>query len=465
MKKLKPLARLFYIYFTLLRFGLDEFIFVHPKLSRWRFFKKLNLLSWTQKKHPEGVRLRLAIIALGPIFVKFGQMLSTRRDVLSPEIADELAELQDRVPPFPGSTAKKLLETTYEKPLDTVFKTFDTQALASASIAQAHAATLHSGEEVIVKILRPNIRHELQRDLELMKTLAAIASRFFPKLSGLKLPALVEEFESTIYDELDLMREAANASQLRRNFLNSADLKIPKIMWPYCKTSVMVSERIFGIPIADLKSLRIHGINLRKCAEKCLNLFLTQAFRDNFFHADMHPGNIFVSKDHPENPQIILVDFGIMGSLSVSDKKYVGENFAAILSHNYQRVTELHIESGWLPKDIRADQFTSAMRTVCEPILERPVKDVSFGELLIRLIEVMEKFHINVQPQLLLFQKTLLNVEGLARHLDPEIDIWSTAKPVFEKFVREELSPIEVLKKLLKPVMEFIGKNCSSLRT
>lgn len=441
MKLVTRFFRILRINFILIRYNLDEFIFAAvPWLAPFSFLKFFNPYFWLLKnKLTRAERIRCAIEDLGPIFVKAGQILSTRTDLLPEDIADELTKLQDRVPPFPGSVAKKILETIYETPLTEIFSEFNLDALASASIAQVHAATLLSGEEVVVKVLRPNIRKAIERDLDILAALANSAQKYWKESRRFKPKEIVNEIAHTLFDELDLLREGANASQLRRNFANSNLLYIPEINWPHSKSGVLVMERIVGIPVHNIPALKEAGVNMKKLAERGVEIFFTQVFRDSFFHADMHPGNIFVAFGNVENPQYIAVDFGIVGSLNTKDQRYLAENMLAFCKRDYQRVAELHIASGWLPPDTRIDQFEGAIRAVCEPIFERPLKDISFGQLLYRLFQTAGRFNINIQPQLILLQKTLLNIEGLGRQLYPDLDLWKTAAPFLERWLKKQV--------------------------
>lgn len=440
MKHIAQFFRLLRINFILLRYNLDEFILETPWFYPLRFLSFFNPWHWFLKnKLTRGERLRCALEDLGPIFIKAGQVLSTRRDLLPDDIAEELAKLQDRVPPFSGVLAKKIIEASLGAPLENIFLQFDLTALASASIAQVHAATLLSGESVVVKVLRPGVRKMIDRDVDLLVTLANLADRYWHEARRFKPKEMVEEVSHTLHDELDLQREGANASQLRRNFQHSEMLYIPEIHWEYSRGNVLVMERITGIPIHNIYALKAAGINMKKLAERGIEIFFTQVFRDSFFHADMHPGNIFVGTDNLENPKYIAVDFGIVGSLSTKDKRYLAENMLAFFKRDYQRVAELHVSSGWLPQDTRIDQFEGAIRAVCEPIFERPLKDISFGQLLLRLFQTARRFNINIQPQLVLLQKTLLSVEGVGRQIYPELDLWVTAAPFLEKWLRKQV--------------------------
>jgi ubiquinone biosynthesis protein len=434
------LFRLIRINFIMVRYNLDEIIFKIPGLHFWRFLSYLNPWHWLLKnKFSRGERIRLALEELGPIFIKAGQILSTRRDLLPDDIANELAKLQDQVPPFPGHQAKKMIEAALGAKISDVFHEFNLQALASASIAQVHAAILLNNRSVVVKVLRPDIKKIIDHDVDLLRILAYLAERYWVKSRRFKPKEIVAEIADTLYNELDLMREAANASQLRRNFQHSNQLYIPEIYWAYCHTNVLVMERIDGIPVHNIFALKESGINMKKLAETGIEIFFTQVFRDSFFHADMHPGNIFVSNRNLDNPQYIAVDFGIVGSLNTKDQRYLAENMLAFFKRDYQRVAELHVASGWLPPDTRIDRFESAIRAVCEPIFERPLKDISFGQLLLRLFQTARQFNINIQPQLILLQKTLLNIEGVGRQIYPDLDLWTTAAPFLEKWLKKQI--------------------------
>jgi ubiquinone biosynthesis protein len=440
VKYISRILRLMRINFILMRYNLDELILSTSWFYPFRFLNYLNPWRWTvSRKLTRGERIRLAIESLGPIFIKAGQVLSTRRDLLPDDIAEELSKLQDRVPPFCGRQAQRIIENSLGQPITSLFAAFDQQALASASIAQVHAATLLDGKSAVVKVLRPGIKKIIDRDLDLLFTLAGLADRYSVHGRRFKPKEIVEEVAHTLYDELDLMREGANASQLKRNFLGSPLLYVPEIYWSYCRSDVLVMERIEGIPIHNIAALKAAGVNMKKLAERGVEIFFTQVFRDSFFHADMHPGNIFVSTKDVENPQCIAVDFGIVGSLDSKDQRYLAENLLAFFKRDYQRVAELHVASGWLPPDTRIDQFEGAIRAVCEPIFERPLKDISFGQLLLRLFQTARRFNINIQPQLILLQKTLLSIEGLGRQLDPDLDIWTTAGPYLEKWVKKQM--------------------------
>jgi len=441
--KLRVIVRLVHIQRVLLRHGLDDFVRATHLYRPLRFLFYLSPSIWfgRLRKASRGARIRLALEELGPLFVKFGQAVSTRRDLLPSDIADELARLQDRVPPFPGAAARDIVELALGRPVREVFSAFDETPLAAASIAQVHVARLPDGKEVVVKVLRPDMRAIIARDLEVLRTLAGLAQRYWRESRRLRPLEVVDEYEKTILDELDLMREAANAAQLKHNFAGSALLYVPEVYWDYCRVNVMVMERIHGVPISDMARLRAAGTDFKKLAENGVRIFFTQVFHHNFFHADMHPGNIFVLIENPAAPRYAAVDFGIVGSLDPSDQQYLARNFLAVFDRDYRKVATLHLESGWVPRGTRVDEMESAVRTVCEPIFNRPLKDISFGVILLRLFEISRRFNMTVQPQLILLQKTLLNVEGLGRELYPELDIWSTASPILREWMRERTSP------------------------
>jgi ubiquinone biosynthesis protein len=448
--RLRVLVRLVRIQRVLVKHGLDDFVRATHLYRPLRFVFFVSPWTWFQRRSAltRGERLRLALEELGPIFVKFGQALSTRRDLLPTDIADELARLQDNVPPFPGALARTAIERAWGVPLDTRLTRFEETPLAAASIAQVHAAQLPDGREVIVKVLRPGMKSQIALDIEVLYALATLAHRWWAESRRLKPLEIVCEYEQTILDELDLLREAANASQIRRNFAGSALLYVPEVYWDYCRTDVMVMERIRGIPIGDLDRLRAAGTDFRRLAENGVEIFFTQVFRHNFFHADMHPGNIFVLTEDASQPRYAAVDFGIVGTLDLRDQRYLAENFLAVFDRDYRRVAMLHIQSGWVPPSARVEQVESAVRTICEPIFDRPLKEISFGTVLLRLFEALRRFDGQIQPQLLLLQKTLLNVEGLGRQLYPELDIWQTASPVLRRWMRERMSPRTVLREL-----------------
>ncbi len=421
----------------LLRHGLDELILTTHLFRPLRIIRFFSPSFWLRHRarRPRGERIRRALEDLGPIFVKFGQILSTRRDLLPDDLADELAKLQDQVPPFSGDKAVQIIEQSFKLPIDQIFLDFDRQPLASASIAQVHKATLLDGREMVVKVVRPDIEKVIRRDLSLLYAIADKVEKYWSEGKRLRPHEVVEEFDKNIIDELDLLREAANASQLRRNFKDSPLLYIPEVDWDHCRKKVMVMERIHGMPVTNMVDLKAMDIDFKALAEMGVEIFFTQVFRDNFFHADMHPGNIFVSN----SGQYIAIDFGIMGSLSNDDQRYLAENFLAFFNRDYYRVAELHVLSGWVPADTRIDDFESAIRSVCEPIFEKPLHEISFGQLLLRLFQTARRFNMEVQPQLVLLQKTLLNIEGLGRQLYPQLDLWDTAKPFLENWMKEQL--------------------------
>lgn len=450
--------RVLHIQWILLRHGLDEIIWAMPVFRPIRYFYYLTPGAWLRmstRKAPRGVRIRAALEDLGPIFVKFGQVLSTRRDLLPDDIAIELDELQDHVAPFPSRLARERVEYELGRPVASLFERFDAEPMASASIAQVHGARLHDGREVVVKVLRPGVERRIRRDLGLMYVAADLVARFWPDGRRLRPREVVAEFEKTLLNELDFVREGANAQQLRRNFEGSPLLYVPEIYWPYTTSRVLVLERIGGTPIAEIEALRQAHVDMRVLAERGVEIFFSQVFRDNFFHADMHPGNIFVTWEDPGNPKYIAVDFGIVGTLAPEDKRYLAENFLAFFNRDYRRVAELHVDSGWVPAGTRVDEFESAIRTVCEPIFERPLKEISFGQLLLRLFQTARRFNMEIQPQLVLLQKTLLNIEGLGRQLYPDLDLWQTAKPFLERWMSEQIGARAVLERTRKALPEW----------
>jgi ubiquinone biosynthesis protein len=436
---MRQLARALYIALTLLRFGIDDIALSGLK-QRWvRALARVAAIG-RRYDEPRGVRLRRAFEKLGPIFVKFGQVLSTRRDLLPPDIADELAALQDNVPPFPGSRSIAIVERAFAKPLAEVFSSFDAEPVASASIAQVHFAVLEDGREVAVKVLRPGMLRAIDDDMALLHRLAGWVERFGgDDGKRLKPREVVAEFDTYLHDELDLVREAANAAQLRRNMAGLALVEIPEMHWDWCTGNVMVMQRMNGIPISQTDRLLAAGIDLKRLSRDGVTIFFTQVFRDGFFHADMHPGNIQVSVAPSTFGRYIALDFGIVGTLTDNDRDYLAQNFLAFFRRDYKRVAELHLESGWVPPETRIDALESAIRTVCEPLFDRPLKDISLGQVLLRLFQTSRRFNVQIQPQLVLLQKTLLNVEGLGRQLDPELDLWSTAKPFLERWMGEQI--------------------------
>lgn len=439
------ISRFYQIQKTLLQYGLDELV---PQ--QWQpWYAKLFRRGafWLRNRYPDrpiGERLRLALQSLGPVWIKFGQMLSTRRDLLPAELVNELAILQDKVTPFAGETAQQLIERALGlADINELFAQFELKPLASASIAQVHTAKLKQSDgslaDVVIKVIRPDIRQQILADLALMESLAVMAARFLPDGKRLRPREVVAEYRKTILDELDLQREAANAIQLRRNFEDSDSLYIPFVYADYCRSNVMVMERIYGIPVADIRALEAQGTNMALLAKRGVEVFFTQVFRDSFFHADMHPGNIFVSFEHPENPKYIGIDCGIVGTLNAEDKRYLAENFVAFFNRDYRKVAQLHLDSGWVPAHTKVEEFESAIRTVCEPIFQKPLAEISFGHVLLNLFNTARRFDMQVQPQLVLLQKTLLYIEGLGRQLYPQLDLWKTAKPFLENWVKEQV--------------------------
>jgi ubiquinone biosynthesis protein len=448
----KILMRLIRINWVMMSHGLDEIVLKTHLFRPIRYLAFFSPNYWLRKpKESRGVRIRRTLEDLGPIYVKFGQTLSTRKDLLPEDIAEELVKLQDRVPPFSVELARNIIEQQLGQSIETAFDEFEPQPLASASVAQVHTATLKTGEKVIVKVLRPDIEDKIHSDVALLYEFARLAERFWSDARRLRAAEVVAEFEKTILDELDLLREAANASAIRNNFKNSDSLYIPEIHWPLTRRKVLVMERIYGVPVGDIPALRAGNADFKKLAERGVEIFFTQVFRDNFFHADMHPGNIFVQL--PD--KYLAVDFGIVGSLSDTDQRYLAENFLAFFNHDYRRVAQMHIESGWVPSHTRVEEFEAAIRSVCEPIFEKPLKDISFGLLLLRLFQTARRFDMVVQPQLVLLQKTLLNIEGLGRQLYPDLDLWQTAKPFLENWFKQRLGPAAKIKELLAKLPEM----------
>ncbi|WP_374669764.1 ubiquinone biosynthesis regulatory protein kinase UbiB [Ramlibacter sp.] len=437
-----------FIVWIVLRYGLDELV-----LSGFRLRGLARVVTFGRKLDaPRGRRLRMALEHLGPIFVKFGQVLSTRRDLLPADVADELALLQDRVPPFPPQVAVATIERAFRRPLAEIFETFEHEPVASASIAQVHFATLRlrSGEvrEVAVKVLRPGMLPVIEKDLDLMRMMAGWMERASYDARRLKPREVVAEFDKYLHDELDLVREAANAAQLRRNMAGLNLVLIPEMFWDYCHDEVIVMERMEGVPISQVERLKTAGVDLKQLARDGVTIFFTQVFRDGFFHADMHPGNIQVSIAPETFGRYISLDFGIIGTLTEYDKEYLAQNFTAFFRRDYKRVAELHIESGWVPPGTRVDELEAAVRTVCEPYFDRPLKELSLGMVLMRLFQTSRRFQVEIQPQLVLLQKTLLNIEGLGRQLDPDLDLWSTAKPFLERWMVDQVGPQRLLDEL-----------------
>jgi len=445
------IVRLYQINKVLLEHGLDDLI--PAKWLPWYARLMRHGLFWIRNKHKEkspGERITLALQNLGPVFIKFGQMLSTRRDLLPPAIANELARLQDKVPPFPSQAAQEIIKTSLGiTSLSELFSEFDEVPLASASIAQVHAAKLKlNNEDVVVKVLRPDIRETIVADMALLFSVASVLQKWLPDGKRLRPVEVVAEYRKTIVDELDLLRESANGIQLRRNFEGSESLYVPMIYSDLCRHDVLVMERIYGLPISNIDALLAQNTNMKKLAERGVEVFFTQVFRDSFFHADMHPGNIFVSTSTPDNPQYIAIDFGIVGTLNREDKRYLAENFIAFFNRDYRKVAQLHADSGWVPVDTNIDEFEMAIRTVCEPIFQKPLAEISFGNVLLQLFNTARRFNMVVQPQLVLLQKTLLYIEGLGRQLYPQLDLWKTAKPFLENWMREQIGVRAMISKV-----------------
>lgn len=451
---MRYLSRLLVIVWTLYRFGLDELALSTLKQRRFRFLRRLISVGRTWDE-PRGVRLRMALERLGPIFVKFGQLLSTRRDLVPADMVAELSRLQDNVPPFPAEQSRALIERAFGRRIEDIFASFDAEPVASASIAQVHFAVLPDGREVAVKVLRPGMLDIIEDDLALMRTLAGWIERFSADGRRLKPREVVAEFNTYLHDELDLVREAANAAQLRRNMQDLQLVLVPEMIWELCASEVIVMERMRGVPISQLDRLREAGVDIPKLARDGVTIFFTQVFRDGFFHADMHPGNIQVSLEPQTFGRYVALDFGIIGTLTEVDKDYLAQNFIAFFRRDYKRVAELHIESGWVPPQTRVDELEGAVRTVCEPHFDKPLKDISLGQVLMRLFQISRRFNVEIQPQLVLLQKTLLNIEGLGRQLDPELDLWATAKPFLERWMDEQVGWRSFLHHLKKEAPRF----------
>ncbi len=452
------IRRLLTLLYVFSKYRLDDFIPVAllPWYLRLAFYLAPWRLNPIPKRVPKAKRLRLALIALGPIYIKFGQLLSTRRDILDDDLAIELAKLQDKVPPFDQAKAIKLIEDALGQKVSEVFKSFDEKPLASASIAQVHSATMHNGEKVVVKVIRPNIEPTINKDIKLMLVAARLMQRYSADGKRLRPVEVINDYQHTIMGELDLLTEAANTTQLKRNFKDSSALYVPEVHWDYCRANVMVMERIYGTPVANVDELNERGTNMKVLAERGVEIFFRQVFHDSFFHADMHPGNVFVSYNTPQTPQYIAIDCGIMGTLTQSDQDYLARNLLAFFNQDYHEVARLHVQSGWVGEGTKINEFEAAVRSVCEPIFEKPISEISFGQLLLRLFQTARRFNMEVQPQLVLLQKTLLNIEGLGRQLYPELDLWNTAKPFLEQWMKNRIGPQAIFKELKRQVPAWI---------
>ena len=455
---IRQLVSLMRVSSTLARYGLDDLLTATHLFRPMRWLRQILPGKEAAKSEPRGARLRMALQELGPVFVKFGQIISTRRDLLPRDIADELSLLQDQVPPFDGEVAREIIEKELGKPVSELFADFEVEPLASASIAQVHAVTLTDGRSAVAKVVRPGIEKELRRDIDLLLAIASLAERYWENGTNVRPVEVVQEFETFVFDELDMQREGANASLLRKNFTNSPDLYVPEVYWPWTKQKVLVMERVSGLPIGDIDLLKENGVDLQKLARRGIRVFYKQVFRDNLFHADMHPGNIFVDASDPKDPTFIAMDFGIVASLLPKDLYYLTENFKALFSQRYRRVGELHIEAGWLPADTRIDELEAAVRTVGESMFSRPLNEISFGELLLQLFKVAHRFNLTVQPQLIMLQKTLLNIEGLGRELHPELDIWEVANAELEDILREKHSIENIVQEFRTRLPGFLAQ-------
>ena len=458
-EQLRAMLRAMRIGRVLLKYRLDDLLDGTPA-ERWLKLMRpfVPRASAQVASLPRGARLRLALQDLGPIFVKFGQILSTRRDLVPPDIAEELTHLQDRVAPFDGEQARAMVEQALGRGIAEAYASFDTVPLASASIAQVHAATLHDGREVVVKVLRPGIDKQIAADIALLKNVAGIVDRTHPSADKIRPREIVAEIENTLAAELDLQREAGNASLLRRNWIDSPDLYVPEVIWSHTAERAMTQERVRGIPSDDIGKLDEAGIDRKALAAKGVRVFYQQVFRDNFFHADAHAGNIWVDATRKQNPRFIALDFGIMGQLSSEDQYYLAENFMAIFNRDYRRIAELHVQAGWMPAHIRIDELEAAARAVCEPYFTRPLSEISLAEVLVKLFRTAQRYELTLQPQLILLQKTLLNIEGVGRQLDPKLDIWAVAQPVLEKILRERYSPRRLLRELRDRAPEMMTR-------
>ena len=454
---MKSFLRLLRILHTVGRYRLDRLIkYQHTN-------KKLRLLLLVFKFYPiqtltRGKAVRLACEDLGPIFIKFGQLLSTRPDTIPPDIIEELDHLQDNVAPFSVTEFRNIVEKVLGNSVENLFKAFSSQPLASASVAQVHTAQLHSGQEVVVKVIRPNIEIVISQDIRLLQIIANVIESFSPEGRRLKLSEIIEDYKHTILDELNLMQEAANASQLKRNFIGSHLLYVPQVYWEYTREKIMVMERIYGVQVTDITALKAQNTNFKLLAERGVEIFFTQVFEHNFFHADMHPGNVFISKEHPQNPSYIAVDMAIVGSLTREDQYYLARNLLAIFRRDYRQVAELHVLSGWVPKETSIGGFESAIRAVCEPIFEKPIKEISFGHALVTLFKTARRYNMQVQPQLVLLQKTLINIEGLGRQLYPDLNLWDTAHPFLERWLKARFHPKNLLREFRYHAPEWMEK-------
>lgn len=448
--------RMVKIWWVLLRFGLYDIAFMVPGLRHLRFLKPILYLFNGYKKTALPVRIRLALEALGPTFIKLGQALSTRYDLLDRDIVIELIKLQDQVPAFSSDIAIDIIESSFGKPLLEVFKEFDEDPIAAASIAQVHGAILHNGQEVVVKVVRPNIHKVIKRDIGLMHILAQMVERYYPDGKRLRPVEIVDEYARTILNELDLTIEAANGAQLRENFKGSKALYVPEIYLDYVRKNVLVMERISGVPVGEIETLKALGVNIPLLAKRSVDIFFTQVFEHSFFHADMHPGNIFVDVRNPADPTYIALDFGIIGTLNEEDQHYLASNFLAFFNRDYLKVAELHVESGWVPPDTSVGDFEAVIRSLCEPIFNKPLKDISFGAFLLSLFQTARRFKMEMQPQLMLLQKTLFAIEGLGRELYPDLDLWATAKPYLVEFVKEKRGPKAILKRYKRDIPVWV---------
>ncbi|TQV88976.1 ubiquinone biosynthesis regulatory protein kinase UbiB [Aliikangiella coralliicola] len=456
MTSLLTLRRAFVINRILIRHGLEEFLAPTPLSRLTQLMRLFALTSNRNKSLNRGQRLNQALTELGPIFIKLGQMLSTRRDLLPDDIADELAKLQDKVAPFESEVAINVVEQQLNSPIDQVFSQFDRTPLASASVAQVHSATLINGDDVVVKIIRPGIKKKIKADLKLLYLLAGWFEKYSSTGRRLHAKTIIKDYQTTLFNELDLRIEAANTSQLKRNFEDNSILYVPAVYWDLCRKRVMVQEKISGIPIGDIEALKSADVDMRLLAHRGVEIFFTQVFKHSYFHADMHPGNIFVDASNPQDPKYIGIDCGIMGTLNESDKRYLAQNFVAFFNRDYRRIAELHLDSGWIPAKVSVEEFESAIRTACEPIFGKPLDEISFGQFLVQLFQTARRFEMEVQPQLVLLQKTLLYIEGLGRQLYPKLDLWETAQPFLKSWLKETYGPKAVWLKMKNKAPEWL---------